>query len=122
MWHATRKLLQYRVPGVWEQEMEAPFLVKWWLFDTFPDRFLYPSLKPLFFFVQNDNVFTVELVAWVFACHMTKPIHNPLRSLVKARRLGRNVTKKLYGESSNWFTTYLYSYYLIKQTRIFCKL
>ena len=66
MWHATRKLLQYQVPGVWEQETEAPFLVKWWLFDTFPDRFLYPSLKPLFFFVQNDNVFTVELVAWVF--------------------------------------------------------
>ena len=39
---------------------------------------------------------------------MTKPIHNPLRSLMKAQRLGRNVTKKLYGESSNWFTIYLY--------------
>ena len=47
-------------------------------------------------------------VTWIVACHMTKPIHNPLRSLMKARRLGRNVTKKLYGESSNWFTIYLY--------------
>ena len=45
---------------------------------------------------------------FLVACHMTKPIHNPLRSLMKARRLGRNVTKKLYGESSNWFTIYLY--------------
>ena len=44
---------------------------------------------------------------FLVACHMTKPIHNPLRSLMKAQRLGRNVTKKLYGESSNWFTIYL---------------
>ena len=45
---------------------------------------------------------------FLVACHMTKPIHNPLRSLMKTQRLGRNVTKKLYGESSNWFTIYLY--------------
>ena len=30
-------------------------------------------------------------------------------SLMKVQQLGRNVTKKMYGESSNWFTICLYS-------------
>ena len=33
---------------------------------------------------------------------------------MKAQRLGRNVTKKLYGESSNWFTIYLYRMVLLE--------
>ena len=62
MWHATRKLFQYRVPGVREQEKEAPFLLSEW-FSTSSQITSFTSLPYHFSFLY---VLTVELVAWVF--------------------------------------------------------
>ena len=52
---------------------------------------------------------------FLVSCHILRPIHNPLRSLMKTQQLGRNISKSTkYGVMSPWINL-LINFNLIQQ-------
>ena len=91
MWHVTRKLLQHWGHHSWQTRKVI------WESGTIKEVIWecvkQPSLNKKGVFVSCSH--TPGTRYWgnfLVACHMTRPIHNPLRRLMKTQRLGGNVT------------------------------